>query len=89
LRHGPIALERFAFSFTLSRAVTVRATLSVRAGPNGHRHWRKLPGSITISAIKGINRRRLHGLGTLMPGAYRLTLLPVGGSARSISVRVG
>jgi hypothetical protein len=88
LRHGPIPLAKLAFSFTLSRAAAVRATLAVQASRDGRAHWRLLPGSLTFTASRGVNRRRLHGLGELTPGTYRLTLAPVGGSARSIVISI-
>jgi hypothetical protein len=85
LRHGRIAVAQVAFSFTLSRAVTVRATLAVRTGPNGHMRWRALPASLTFAAIGGVNRRRLHGSGRLTRGVYSLTLRVADGPNRVYS----
>jgi hypothetical protein len=86
--HRRIALTQVAFSFKLSRAATVHATLAVQARRNGHARWRLLPASLTFAASRGVNRRRLRGVGELAPGSYRLTLAPVGGVARSLSIRV-
>jgi Subtilase family len=88
LRHPPPALTRLAFSCTLSRSAKVRVTLSIQIRLAGHTRWRKLPASLTFNAVKGLNRRRLHGAGELAPGVYRLTLTPAGGRARSITFRV-
>jgi hypothetical protein len=82
------ALTRLAFSCVLSRSAKVRVTLSTRIRSAGRTRWRKLPTSLTFNAVKGLNRRRLHGAGDLAPGVYRLTLTPAGGTARSITFRV-
>jgi hypothetical protein len=87
-RHGPMKLDQLAFSFGLSQATTVHATLAVRTGRKGHVHWQALRGSLIFAAIRGINRRRLHGLGRLTHGAYRLTLVAAAGSSRSLVVHV-
>jgi hypothetical protein len=88
LRHRRITVAQLGFSFMLSRAVTVHVTLAVRVRSGGHLHWRARRTSLTFAAIKGVNRRRLHGSGGLAPGTYRLTLAPAGGTARSIAIRV-
>jgi hypothetical protein len=88
LRHGPVTLEQMAFSFGLSRAATVHATLAVWSARKGRPHWRALRGSLAFAAIRGINRRRLHGVGKLTRGTYRLTLVVAGGGSRSLVVRV-
>lgn len=88
LRHRRITIAQLGFSFTLNRAVTVHVTLAVRVRSGGRARWRALPASLTFAAIRGVNRRRLHGAGRLAPGVYRLTLAPTGGTARSIAIRV-
>jgi hypothetical protein len=88
LRHGRIAVTRLAFSFTLSQAEQVRATLAIRTSVNGRARWSALPASLTLAAIRGVNRRRMRGAGSLAPGVYRLTLAPTGGAARAITIRV-
>ncbi len=88
LRHRRPAVAQLAFSCTVSQAAAVRVTLSLQVRSAGHTHWRTLPDSFAFKAIKGLNRRRLHGLGDLAPGIYRLTLTPAGGTAHSITFRV-
>ena len=88
LRHKPPVVSRLAFSCTLSQAATVHVTLSLQVHSAGHSRWRALPGSLTFNAVKGLNRRRLRDTAHLAPGTYRLTLTPVDGAARSISIRV-
>jgi Subtilase family len=88
LRHGQLAIARLGFSLRASRAVTVRVTPAVRVGTGRRAHWHVLPGSLSFAAVKGLNRRRLHGTGTLAPGLYRLTFAPAGGISRSIVFRI-
>jgi hypothetical protein len=88
VRQRRVAVARLAFSCTLSRAATVRVVLSVQIHAAGHMHWRTLPASLTFNAAKGVNHRHLHGSEDLVPGTYRLTLTPAGGTARSITIRV-
>jgi hypothetical protein len=88
LHRDRLTVAQLAFSFTLNQAATVRVTLARRIGSGAHAHWRALPASLAFAAIKGINRRRLHGSGGLAPGTYRLTLTPSGGRARSLTIRV-
>ena len=88
LRRRRFALAQVAFSCTLTRATRVRVALSVRVLTSGHTHWRRLPVSLAFNAVRGVNRRRLHGAGDLAPGLYKLTLTPTAGAARSIEIRV-
>jgi hypothetical protein len=88
LSHRAPALTQLAFSCTSSRPAKVHVTLSIRIHSAGHTRWRTFPTSLTFNAVKGFNRRRLHGSGNLAPGTYRLTLTPAGGRARSITIRV-
>jgi hypothetical protein len=88
LRRGPVTLERLAFSFGLSQATTIHVKLAVRVAGKGGAHWRALRGSLAFAAARGINRRRLHGVGELTKGTYRLTLVAAGGSSRSLEVHV-
>jgi Subtilase family len=87
VRLGALHISRLAFSLRATRASVVNVTLSIRASGRRAR-WRKLGYSFAFAAKKGLNRRRLHGGGTLAPGLYRLTFTPVGGSARSLVFRV-
>jgi hypothetical protein len=73
LRHNRIALGQLAFSFKASRAMTVHVTLAVRVRSGRLSRWRALPASLTFAAVRGLNRRRLHGWGRLEPGVYRLS----------------
>jgi hypothetical protein len=88
LRHSRPAISNLDFSCTLSRATSVKVTLAIQVHSAGSAHWRTLHSSLTFAAIRGVNRRRLHGSGTLAPGIYRLTLTPAGGAARSLTIRV-
>lgn len=92
LRHSRLdsrlAISSLAFSCSLNRATSVKLTLAVRVGAAGRARWRTLKSSLTFAATQGVNRRRLHGSGVLAPGTYRLTLTPVGGAARSLTIRV-
>ncbi len=88
LRHGRPAISNLDFSCTLSRATSVKVTLAMQIRSAGGTHWRTLHSSLTFAAIRGVNRRRLHGTGTLAPGIYRLTLTPAGGTARTLTIRV-
>jgi hypothetical protein len=79
-----------AFAFTLSAAARVRATLAKRVRVRGHNQWELLPAdSLTFTAAKGRNHRRLANRGALTPGRYRLTLTPQHGSARSLIFQIG
>lgn len=88
LRHREPPVAQLAFSCTLSQADRVRVTLSIAVRSDGHTHWHPLPASFTFNAVKGPNRRRLHGTGDLAAGTYRLALTPTGGTTRSITLRV-
>ncbi len=88
VRHTRPTISQLAFSCKLSLAATVRATLMVQVRSGHHARWRALPSMFTFAAVKGLNRRHLHGSAGLAPGLYRLTLTPAGGTARSISIRV-
>jgi hypothetical protein len=88
LRHGRLAIAQVAFSLRASQAVILRVTLTVQVGAGRHAHWRALSGSLSFAAIKGLNRRRLRGAGTLAPGLYRLSFVPAGGTSRAIVFRL-
>ncbi|MFZ1155800.1 MAG: S53 family peptidase [Solirubrobacteraceae bacterium] len=88
LRRSRLTVARLAFSFTSSRAVSVRVRLAIRGHSGRHVSWRALPASLAFAAVKGLNRRRLHGSRVLAPGTYRLTLAPSGGASRSILIHV-
>jgi hypothetical protein len=81
-----VSVARVAFSCSLSRGASVRVTLAIQIHSSGGTHWRGLHESLRFAAIRGLNRRRLHGSGTLAPGTYRLTLTPAGGAARSLTI---
>jgi hypothetical protein len=88
LRRGPFTIAQLAFSFIVNEAATVRVTLAIRVASVRRARWRVLPASFAFAAVRGVNRRRLHGFGGLRAGLYRLMLAPSGGAARSISFRV-
>jgi hypothetical protein len=88
LRHSELGIAQLAFSFELSDAATVHVTLAVRVGSAGHVHWHTLPSSLSFAAVKGLNRRRLHGSGLLDTGVYRLRLAPIAGTGHTLVFRV-
>jgi hypothetical protein len=88
LHHSMLGIAQLAFSCELSRAATVRVTLTVRVNSGNHMHWRTLPTSLRFAAVEGLNRRRLHGSHRLSAGVYRLLLAPTGGAARALVFRV-
>ncbi len=88
LHNDRVPVARIAFSCTLSRAASMHVTLAIQIRSPAGTHWRTLHDSLTFAAIRGVNRRRLHGSGALAPGIYRLTLTPVGGMARTLTIRV-
>jgi hypothetical protein len=88
LRHGRPTISNLDFSCSLSRATSVKVTLAVQIHSAGNAHWHTLHDSFTFVAIRGVDRRRLHGSDTLAPGIYRLTLTPAGGAARSLTIRL-
>jgi hypothetical protein len=88
LSHSRFAISNLDFSFTSSRATSVKVTLAIQIHSTGSVRWRKLQSSLTFAASRGVNRHRLHGSRTLAPGVYRLTLTPAGGTARSLTIRV-
>ncbi|HEY2141565.1 MAG TPA: hypothetical protein VGG98_05845 [Solirubrobacteraceae bacterium] len=73
-----------SFTFKLSAAARVRASLARWVLVRGRMRWILLPVSLTTASVKGRNRGHLIGRRTLNPGRYRLTISPAGGSARSI-----
>jgi hypothetical protein len=88
LKHGRLTVSNLDFSCSLSRATSVKVTLAIQIHSAGNTHWHTLRDSLTFVAIRGVNRRRLHGSDTLAPGIYRLTLTPASGVARSLTIRV-
>jgi hypothetical protein len=88
LHSDRVPVAQVAFSCTLSRGANVRVTLAIQIRSSGSTHWRTLHSSFTFAATRGVNRRRLHGSGTLTPGIYRLTLTPAAGTPRTLTIRV-
>ena len=87
-RERPMA-SQMGFGFTISAAARVRVTLSKRVQARGRGRWQLLGDSLTITAARGRNSRRLHGHNALAAGRYRLMLTPAHGTARSLTLRVG
>jgi hypothetical protein len=83
------SMSKVAFTFTLNVAVRVQAKLEQRVGKRGHEHWKTLGHALTIAATRGRNTHHMAGHGVLSAGAYRLTLAPAGGAARSIAFKIG
>lgn len=84
----PLTIGRLAFSFTLTRAVPVRALLAVRRHTHSGYRWQTLA-VFALSGRAGSQQRHLRGVRTLAAGSYRLVLAPLGGTARSLKLRVG
>jgi hypothetical protein len=82
-------IAEIGFTFVSNVTAHVRVSLQKRTGRRGHARWHAFAHSLTIGAISGRNSRRLAGRRTLSSGAYRLTLTPVHGAARSIVFKIG
>jgi hypothetical protein len=76
------------FAFILSAAARVRATLAKLVRVHGHNRWVPVPGAVTFSAVKGRNQQHLRSSDGLTSGRYRLTLVPRGGAARTLTFQV-
>ncbi len=87
LAHARVSELRFAF--TSSIAVRVHVTLARLAETRGRAGWRVLAGGLTIAAARGHDQATLKRRAALASGRYRLTLQPVGGSARSLVFTLG
>jgi hypothetical protein len=86
-RHRPRA-SRIAFSFLLTVPAKVRVTVVRRVRSHGHRRWIAVGPALTISAGAGRTVKRLPGNRRLIPGYYRLTVAPLGGSPRTVPFKV-
>ncbi|HEY2631954.1 MAG TPA: hypothetical protein VGI26_06190 [Solirubrobacteraceae bacterium] len=84
LKHGKPLASAVSFAFMLSAPAKVRVTLVRQTNSRGHRHWTKLPDSITTIVGIGHRHRNLTGRNRLSPGRYRLTVKPANGPSRSI-----
>jgi hypothetical protein len=89
LAHSRVGVSAVAFSFVLSMPAKVHVALAKRLASHGRGRWQTLPDSLTLSGARGKNRARLSAHRRLAPGLYRLTLTPLHGVARSITLRVG
>ncbi len=77
-----------SFSFVINMATRVQAKLSRRMRRHRRLLWHTLATAMrTVGA--GSNSGHFAGRSVLAPGVYRLTLSPSGGSASSISFRLG
>jgi len=88
LRGARPAASRVGFAFTASAAARVHVTLAKLIRVQGRTRWQLLSDSLTLTATRGRNSRRLRGHNTLGPGRYRLTLTPAHGIARSLAFQV-
>jgi hypothetical protein len=82
-------IAQIGFTFEINIPARVRVSLAKRVGKRRRAHWRSVARSLTIAAVSGRNRGRLSGRGALRPGAYRLTITPTKGAARSIVFQIG
>ncbi len=82
-------MSQVGFLFTINVTAQVRATLARRVHSHGHSRWSPLRHSLTFTAAGGHDSRRLDGGTVLAAGAYRLTLTPVHGAARSLVFAIG
>jgi Subtilase family len=86
----PVA-SRIGFAFTIGATARVRVTLARLVRVRGRTRWQLSSDSLTLTATRGGNSRRLRGHGTLVAGRYRLTLSPVSpahGSERTLAFQV-
>lgn len=84
LKHHSPAVSSVGFSFVLSAPTEVHVTLFKQTTSHGHSHWSPVPGSVTVSAVKGQIHHSLGGRGRLSSGRYMLTATPGKGRSRSI-----
>jgi hypothetical protein len=82
-------VSEVGFAFTLSAAARVRVALAKQVKAHGRMRWQILPDTLTLSAARGRNSRRLNNHNALAPGSYRLTLTPAHGAARSLVFQIG
>lgn len=81
-------LSRIGFAFTSSAATPLRVTLARRVRVRGRTRW-QVQHTYTLTAVRGVNSKHLSGRGVLVPGDYRLTLTPSGGTALSLVFKLG
>jgi hypothetical protein len=81
-------LSRIGFAFTSSAATPLRVTLARRVRVRGRTRW-QVQHTYTLTAVRGVNSKHLSGRGVLVPGDYRLTLTPSGGTALSLLFKLG
>ena len=79
--------SQLGFTFFASAATRVHVSLAKRVVTRRHARWHKLHRNATISAKSGRNASKL-ATGPLAAGAYRLTLKPAHGAARSLIIHV-
>jgi hypothetical protein len=89
-------VSQIAFAFVLNVAARVHVTLAKLTAAHGRHRWQTLAYQLTLTGTRGHNNAHLrstephHGvLGVLAPGRYRLTLTPVGGTARTLIFQIG
>ena len=76
------------FSFALSSAAQITATLARGARAHGGWRYRRLASPQSFSARRGSQSRHLAGRLKLRRGRYRLTVTPAGGAPVSISFQM-
>jgi hypothetical protein len=76
------------FLFAMEATAEVRVSLSRQFIHSGQVAFHQLPGSLSMTAKRGVNSGHLNGTATLGAGIYRLTLTPTRGSARSVFLHV-
>jgi len=89
IARNQLALSQVAFAFDLSASARVRVTLSRLLTAHGSRHWVAATGALTLTGARGHDQAHLSGDTTLARDAYRLTLTPIHGGARSIVFAIG
>ena len=86
-RNRPLA-SQLGFAFTIGASARVRVTLAKFVRVQGRARWQLLGDSLTITATRGRNGRRLRAHNPLGAGRYRLTLTPAHAGPRSLSFQV-
>ena len=82
-------LPQLSFTFVSNTQARVRVTLQRLVSKHHHSHWQAFGRTQEIQTTDGRNTQRLSGHSVLHAGAYRLTLTPAYGAARSIVFRIG
>lgn len=82
-------ISQLGFTFTSSRQTIVRVSLQRLVARHRRERWQAQGGGLEIAVSSGPNAQALGGHAVLHSGTYRLTVTPVGGTARTIEFEIG